>query len=782
MSEELSPRLLEGLPASLQAEGQAPPARALAMDRTTGQWREVPAESVWRIRQPADLDADQILVLESAGAWKLALPARYGFALSRLGEAAPGKLAGHLGVPVEAAAQAGLQISAEGALLCLIRREEGDRLRVSLHRSRRKEAGLTLRAAVSARLEAGPEERELLAALLEAHPWQWLETFLREATRGRADQRLVRLAEWWNSLEARAAAAIWRAAGDVDALRSLGAWVHRLAQISDPQALARLLETEPPAAGSPAEAWIEAAAGPLLGILADQTAFKRVRAAAQAAEGLWSEESLRQTLAELKRRAAEQAAQALAGAIPEDVRRFAAQVGAKALEALENKYSIELSYAAGAWSADTALLDCSFDFSEAGLKAYRAALEGDLTAALGQGEPHVRLYLGLLTHGVRRHSRLELALPFLDRKQWSRRWEALAQVRIEPTLDGRLLAYTLEASDETERRQTAQSAMNLCAAFVLRPGARDTRFSLSWSDRRRLTPAQARSALPALLKAYRLDAALDWLAAAPADACEIQTDLTLTVPGETAAAWLQAPVERSPEYGPVYTEVSVAVQQALRRWLPQVYFSDLSRYDTLGAAYPLVVYQCTLPFRSKAKNEFAYDVMSAESVAVARRSTSWALAAELARIEQLLLEAGKPETARFYRPTRKDVILAGVERAPRLFHALLVADAQFIDYLIRLGVRAGGLRRALEREPQRALRELTRFGEEFVKTFHRRLKRLYGGEDFTSFGALILVEATGALSRALGAAGGVSGVLRMRVDRREGAPLEGVFTNADYRS
>jgi len=781
MSQELSPRFLEDLLASLQAEGEARPARALVMEGASGQWREAPAETPWRIHRPGDLEDNQILALIQAGAWKLAFPARYGFALSWLGEAAPGKFAGHLGVPVEGGAEARLEVSAEGALLCLIRREEGERLRMSLHRSRRSEAGWSVRAAASARVEVGPEERELLAALLEAHPWQWLEAFLRQATRGRADQGVVRLLELWNNLDARAAAAIWSAAGDVAALKALGAWIHRLAQASDPRALGELLARQALPAGSPGEAWIEAVAGPLLGVLLDQRAFERLHAAAQAADRLLSEESLRQTLAELKRRADEQAAQALAGAIPESVRRFAAEVGGKALEALGNKYSAELSYAAGTWSADTAWLDCSFDFSEAGLKAYRAALGGDLTAALTEGEPHVRLHLGLLTHGLRRHSRLELALPFLDRKQWSARWEALAQVRIEPTLDGRLLTYTLAASDELGRNQTARSAMNLCAAFVLRPGDRDTRFSLSWSDRRSLTPAQARSALPALLKAYRLEAAWEWLAAAPADAREIRTELTLTVPGEMAAAWLQAPVERSPDYGPVYTEVSVAVQQALRRWLPHVYFSDLSRYDTLGAAYPLVVYQCTLPFRSKAKNEFAYDVMSAESVAVARRSTSWALAGELARIEQLLLEAGKPETARFYRPTRKDVILAGIERAPRLFNALLVADALFIDHLIRLGVRAGGLRRALEREPQRALRELARFGEEFVKTFHRRLRRLYGGEDFSSFGPLILVEATGALNRALGADGGVAGLLRLTIHRPEGAPLERVFPSADYR-
>ncbi|MEK7406747.1 MAG: hypothetical protein AAB225_16850 [Acidobacteriota bacterium] len=298
------------------------------------------------------------------------------------------------------------------------------------------------------------------------------------------------------------------------------------------------------------------------------------------------------------------------------------------------------------------------------------------------------------------------------------------------------------------------------------------RLSLSFSDTRQPTPAQARSALPPLLRAYGFGPEVEqWLEAALPGATGLEASFTLAVPGETAAAWLEAPVEHDPRFGRVYTAVSVAVQQAMRRWLPYVYFSDLARYDDRPRALPLVVYQCTLPFRTKARNEFAYDIMSADSVAVARRSTVWALAAEIHRIERILAVTGRSATARFYRPSRRAAILASIQRQPRFFHALLLADAFFVDNLIGLGVMAGQLRHRLERDPQRAVREILRFAGEIATLFRRKLRRLYGGQNCAHFGSLLLVEATAALRS--GAA--VSAVLRLSVTP---GPLTQTFVNA----
>jgi len=768
--------------ASLEAALQTlPTAGVLVLDTRSGEWREAPSDWPWRICQPSDLDPHQVVVMSAASALKAGGSVRYGFSLNWVGEAAPGKLDASVGVTTLAQAQARVHLELAGSALCQIRLEEGPRLRVRFERRRQRGLDLRARANVHAGLDASGETAELVAALLGGHPLQAVEALAEKALRGRLDPTLQRLLEAWRDLEVGAAAAIWRALEEASALSALRDFVHRLTVEAPELCLFQArFDPEEVVPNSPLEAWIEASAGTLLSAWMDAHAFKRLRRAAEAAERLLREESLLKVLLDLKQEAVRQTAAALAGGVPETVRQLAITLCDRGLKALEQKLDAQLNHAANS-EAECALADCSFDFSEPGLAAYRAALNGDLSQALRAGAPAVQVHLGVLTHGLRRESRLQVDLPYLDRKQWSARFEALAQARIETTLDGRILVYTVAARDELGKHGVAESAMSLCGALLVRPAHTDARFSLGWSDKRRLSAVQARSVLPPLLSAYQFHQALAWLESELPQAAEVEAEMALSAPGEMVAAWLEAPVERSPNYGPVYTEVSVAVQRAMRTWLPYVYFSDLSRYDTLAAAYPLIVYQCTLPFRSKAKNEFAYDVMSAESVAVARRSTAWALGPELARIEQLLLAAGKPETARFYRPSRKDIILASVERAPRLLNSLLVADALFIDHLIALGVRAGGLRRAMEREPQRALRELVKFAEEFVKTFHRRLRRLYGGEDFTSFGPLILLEATRGLHAALRSTGEISGVLRLVIRHADGRVCERRFVNAAYR-
>ncbi|MGC8793663.1 MAG: hypothetical protein ACP5U2_09770 [Bryobacteraceae bacterium] len=419
----------------------------------------------------------------------------------------------------------------------------------------------------------------------------------------------------------------------------------------------------------------------------------------------------------------------------------------------------------------------SFDSSPEGLEAFARVLGGQFLAPATARAPHVRQHVAVLTHGFRRQALLEVNMPFAERMRWTARLEALAGATAEVTLDGRLVVRAA-TSRERGAEDVARNAMNLTAALAWRPSQRDARFDLSWSWQASFTAAQARLDLAPLLATYRFEQALGWLDQVLPRAEQIGVEMSLSAPGPAAAAWLDAPIERSSNYKEVYAEMSVAVQQALRVWLPLAYFADLSRYDSPAVALPLIVYRCTLPFRSKAKSEFAYDIMSAESVAVARRSTGMALAAELARIEQLLLASGKPETARLYRPCRREVILAGVERAPRLFHGLLVGDAFFVDSLIHFGVRAGALRRALDHQPQRAMRDLVKCGEDLVKGFQRRLRRLYGGQDFGAFASLILLEATRGLNAGLRSQGRLNGVVRLRVRTRTGEAQEARFVNA----
>lgn len=731
------------------------------------------------LSDPRELPCDRLFAFLRHGEIHARLPVRCGFSLNWVGEAAPGKLESRLGLPVDLGARVTAHVSLAGWYFCAVWREEDERVRLRVARSRRNVAGV----AADVRVEAAGLESgygELLASLTGLHPLEAFERALDRATRGRFDESHARLLEFWRGLDSAAAEALWRACDDAERLAELREWIQRIAEMQTVEEMAADLAWAPPKYGWPAEAWIEAVAGGLLEAALDTDAFCRIREAARLADRILRDEGLMEILCSLKREALEATTAALATGAPESLQGLLDELRSSGFQALEKRL---LSEVACRWQGpmqQQAWFDGSFDFSAEGLRAYREALDGEMGAAVEAGVSVARLHAAVLTHGLRRNTFLELHLPFLDRKQWSSRLQVMAKARVEINPDGRLLVYTFEAADERAREGFASSAMNLCGAFLLHPDRTDTRFDLFWTHQRRMSPAPARLELVPLLRAYGFDDAVRWLEPLLPEAEQIEAEMSLSVPGVMAAAWLRAPIERSSDFRPVYTEMSVAVQQALRAWLPFVYFGDLSRYDTVGVAYPLVVYRCTLPYRSKTSSEFAYDIMSAESVALARRSTGMALAAELARIEQLLLAAGKPETARLYRPSRRDVVLASVERSPRLFHSLLVADAQFVDHLIRLGIRAGSLRRAMQHEPQRAARELAKFGEEFVKTFHRRLRRLYGGEDFTAFGPLILIEATRGLNAGLRSTGAVRGTLRLAVRLRDREVREARFVNRDH--
>ncbi len=442
----------------------------------------------------------------------------------------------------------------------------------------------------------------------------------------------------------------------------------------------------------------------------------------------------------------------------------------KTLPAIERKYTASLSWSYQNAARGTALIDCSFAATENGMAAYRNALEGDLRGLLEAPAADVQVRKAAFTEALDGHHTLELHLPFLDRKAWTTRWDALARAQVEAGEDGRLLVYTVKASDRIEQKNAYQSTLAL-AGSLLFPKQLPS-FELTYSDTRTGEAGHLSRTLAPLVEAYGLpEEARQWLEAAGRGGGSLAASLTLSVPGSAVAAWLGAPGERDPNFFEVYSQMSVAVQQATRRWLPYVYFSEVERYADLASAYPLLLFQSTRPYSGRPRSDFTYDMVGPGSPGVARPWAARPLAAELTRVQQLLLAAGRKETARFYSSWRAPEILAGIAKNPRLLNALLTGDAFFVDRLVRRGVEARELAGTFATDPRKAVRKLVAFAADFAALFHRRLRRLYGGRDFVAFGSLLLVEAT----RALAGDTPVSAALRVSAAGREQT-----FVNAAY--
>ena len=446
----------------------------------------------------------------------------------------------------------------------------------------------------------------------------------------------------------------------------------------------------------------------------------------------------------------------------------------KALPALERKCAARLSWSYQTAACGTTLLDCSFAFNEQGMAAYRRALDGDFSGLPDAPPAGVRVHDAAFTAAIAGRNVLELHLPFMDRKAWVTRWEALAKAQLEAGDDGRLFVYTVAAADRIEQNSVYQSTLALAGSLA---APSEASFELSYTDTRAGEAGHLARSLAPLLDAYEFPVeALRWLEAAAAAGGQLSASFTLGVPGAAVAAWLGAPGERDADFFDVYSKVSVAVQQATRRWLPYVYFSDAGHYEDLATAYPLVFFMSTRPFGGQPRSDFAYDLVGPDSPGVARPWAARPLATELGRVQQLLLAAGRTGTARFYAPWRAAEILAGIVKKPRLLNALLTGDAFFVDRLVRLGVEARSLAAALAGDPRKAAKRLVAFAADFTALFHRRLRRLYGGRDFVAFGSLLLVEATRALGAALGTGIPVSASLRLSAGGREQT-----FVNTGYR-
>jgi hypothetical protein len=153
----------------------------------------------------------------------------------------------------------------------------------------------------------------------------------------------------------------------------------------------------------------------------------------------------------------------------------------------------------------------------------------------------------------------------------------------------------------------------------------------------------------------------------------------------THPAWTGAPDERHPAYFPTWRAVSLAVQQALRCWIPETYFRDPARYEDRPAAFPLLVYAASRPCLGRPRTEFTYDVADTEVLPRALHQIGASLQSVLQTVERSLYDGGRPALARRYAPRWHQDVLRAVQRKPRPLLSLLGDEAAVVNALVGLG-------------------------------------------------------------------------------------------------
>ncbi len=180
---------------------------------------------------------------------------------------------------------------------------------------------------------------------------------------------------------------------------------------------------------------------------------------------------------------------------------------------------------------------------------------------------------------------------------------------------------------------------------------------------------------------------------------ERKDDAIRSIPANTAAAlrdraamlvathpaWINAPDELQAVYFQTWQAVSQALQEGLRRWIPENYFRDPASYQDRDAAFPMLVYAASRPCPGRPRTEFTYDVVDEETLPGAFHQIGSSLQAVLAQVERRLYECGRPELARRYAPRWHQDVLRAVQKKPRTFLGLLGKEAAAVNSVIDLG-------------------------------------------------------------------------------------------------
>ncbi|MGC8761758.1 MAG: hypothetical protein ACP5VC_17510 [Bryobacteraceae bacterium] len=763
--------------------------------------------SLEQVLSAADFPSGAVLLRTASSGLRFEAPWPFGTDIHWLKETAEGVLRGAAGIRLQSAGQVRLRGQFSGEWIAAVRREDiegaaGIRVAVWRHSQRGAAAEAALRWSASMEPAGQASVRDMVAALLGIHPLEWVRSLLNELGSRRVEEfakaaggslrALDAVRTLWQSLSARVEAALWpileqparwQAFRDflgsamrledgvplMDLVRSAMAAApdHPLRHAAD---WARaVLDTAGLSLNAPESAGrIREAAQTVLHTLEVDGAENILRALPAAAAGELNPASLgswaRGRLEELFGVGVRMADQALQGAWDE----AAGRIAQAAAQAVQKQFELRLAASLSVMRREDAVADATFRLDAEGLAAAARVAAGDLDP-LFAGAALLRLRRGLLTDTFARRCFVEVQLPFLRLRRKQKDLASVATAEAAVTEDGRVeVNYRADAADVLATDFRNQTALLLSAALSVRSGdvVRD-QFVLSFSDRRALPPGGFRLSYRRVLSLYGLTDVPE-----PGGPCTAA--LALRLPGTLAEAWLRAPLPGAATYLPAMGRAALAVQSMAREWLPALYLGSLDIYNRPSAVHPLLAWACSPPSSGPRKRDLTYDFMDPKVLDAVLQACLPAFRERLESVHQTLVDAGRKQTAGYYEPADARYILANVRRQQRNLVALLAADAFLVESVLHLAECARELDRLARTSPRAAVGELARFTREVAETFHRKLRRLYAGDDFLALGPLFFLAATSALADEWGDASRIAAVFTLEME--DGTKR--VFSNA----
>jgi hypothetical protein len=562
---------------------------------------------------------------------------------------------------------------------------------------------------------------------------------------GSAGPDLEEFRSRWLEMSRGAALAVWRAADQLERIDELHDWSVRINHdLGSPQELDSLvrdwLEADPGFRTSPVLEWIEAVAGENLDEPLSPAAFSRLRLANRHLHSFLNDEARIGLLHRAFRWAS--AGSAAPREETEPLFGLARRVAQEARPAAAALWESRLASLLQSPCGREPLYDATVHGPLAGATLRRLS-GGDLDPLFGGRQPGISIGFGRLTHRLPRRLVVEVHLPFCDRYEFHCRTGSLETAQPSRSADGPIFVERSDPDLQRNEYPRHQIALALTGAWRRsRATLTAATYTLSAGVEREFPDPAGRDAWLRLLDYYGFPADPGLLPSAGSTRCS----LTLSLPGELAAAWTAVPPERDNGFLPLIAAVSTAVQNTLRHWIPALYLHDVRQYANVERTFPLLVWSATRPFQPDNRTSLTYDIFDHGSFEKALRTAYRYIPALFRRVRSMLEAAGDHRTAQLYDPDDRAGIVNQIRRRPRNFRSLLVAETYFVTQFVQLAVAGQHIQPLSVSNPVRALHLTAENSDRFATVVQQKLRRLYGDVDFSPLAGILLLEASAALN------------------------------------
>lgn len=244
-----------------------------------------------------------------------------------------------------------------------------------------------------------------------------------------------------------------------------------------------------------------------------------------------------------------------------------------------------------------------------------------------------------------------------------------------------------------------------------------------FNDQRSLRPGFA---LPLLVP---VAARLGLTVAESAEAANVEIELSS--PDDAADVWTALPPPASAAFLAPGARVAVAIQAAMRAWLPYVWLDRPERFEDFDQASVLLMYSACRPFTPRSKEAFVFDILDRDTPRAMHYSIARTLRGRLEGFEAALNAAGVTN-ARRYAVRRWDRMLELLPHRRHEMNSILVAERELVEGYLDLA-------NPLKRERGRV-------------RIQRVLRKLFLKRDFSHLAGVFEWEALRAACRAAGRA------------------------------